>query len=107
MTLERDVRLCPLTCPLDQYRAMWPQRSPTEPVPDDDFNLVDLPHQKDFPELEVGRAGLLATPATIPAARHGTLRTRHGWTSCLLFQAPNKAPSLPDAAPICQVRVGA
>ena len=23
MTLERDVRLCPLTCPLDQYRAVW------------------------------------------------------------------------------------
>ena len=59
MALERGFRLCPLTCLGDQYRALWPQRSPTEPVPDDDFGLVDLPHQKDFPELEVGRAGLL------------------------------------------------
>jgi len=43
----------------------------------------------------------------LPRYRHGTLRTRHGWTSCLLFQAPNKAPSLPGAAPTWHLRVGA
>ena len=86
---------------------LWPQRSPTEPVPGDDYGLVDLPHQKDFPELEVGRAGLLATLATIPAPDMERCGHATDGTSCLLFRAPNKAPYHPGAAPTCQIRVGA